>query len=190
MGGYFTDAGIFLVETLFGLYILAVLLRFLLQIARADFYNPLAQFLVAITNPPLKPLRRIIPGLFGLDLASVVLLLALEALHFTLLALLLGQPPRAGAIALNGVADLLQLTLNVYLFAILIRVILSWISPYPNAASRVLTTLTEPLLRPARRLIPPVGGVDLSPMAVMIGLVLVNMLVLRPLLQYAALLAR
>lgn len=190
MGGYFTDAGMFLVETLFGLYILAVLLRFLLQVVRADFYNPLAQFLVALTNPPLKPLRRLIPGLFGIDFASVVLLLLLEAARVVLLAVLAGAPLRPEVIAFNSIADLLQVTLNVYLFAILIRVVLSWLNPYPNPASQLLIRLTEPLLRPARRLLPPFSGVDFSPMAVMLALVLVQMLVLRPLLHYGALLAR
>ena len=74
MGGYFTEAGVFLIQFIFGLYILAVLLRFLLQLVRADFYNPISQFLVALTNPPLRPLRRLIPGLWGIDLASVLLL--------------------------------------------------------------------------------------------------------------------
>ncbi len=190
MGSYFTDAGVFLVETLFGLYILAVLLRFLLQLVRADFYNPLAQFLVAVTNPALKPLRRVTPGLFGIDIASVVLLLLLEALRLILIGLLLNQPLHPGVMAFNGIVDLIQLTLNIYLFGILIRVVLSWLNPYPNAASQILARLTDPLLRPARRLIPPFSGVDLSPMVVILVLILVQMVVLRPLLHLGAQLVR
>lgn len=175
MGGYFTDAGLFLVDTLFSLYIYAVLLRFLLQMVRADFYNPIAHFLVVVTNPPLKPLRRLIPGLYGIDLASVVLLLTLELAYQLVIGWLLGLPPNAGFILIKGVLHLLQATLNVYLFGILIRVILSWVSPYPSALSQMLARLTEPLLRPARRLIPPISGIDFAPMVVLLAIALVQM---------------
>ena len=182
--GYFSNAAIFLVETFFGLYIFAVLLRFLLQRVRADFHNPIAQFLVAVTNPPLKPLRRVIPGLFGIDLASVFLLLMLEAARTTLIYFLAGQPFMPAAIAFSGVLDLLRATINLFLFAILVRVVLSWVNPYPNAATQLLARLTDPLLRPAQRLIPPFSGVDLSPMLVMIGLVLMQMLIVSPLADF------
>lgn len=175
MGGYFTDAGLFLVDTLFSLYIYAVLLRFLLQMVRADFYNPIAHFLVVVTNPPLKPLRRLIPGLYGIDLASVVLLLVLELAYQSIIGWLLGLPLSAGFMVLKGVLHLLQATLNVYLFGILIRVILSWISPYPSALSQMLARLTEPLLRPARRLIPPMSGIDFAPMVLLLGITLMQM---------------
>ena len=184
--GYFSNAALFLVETFFGLYIFAVLLRFLLQRVRADFHNPIAQFLVAITNPPLKPLRRVIPGLFGIDLASVLLLLILEAVRAALIYFLAGQAFHPGAIVLSGVVDLLRATSNLFLFAILIRVILSWVNPYPNAATQLLARLTDPLLRPAQRMIPPFSGVDLSPMLVMIGLVLMQMLIVSPLADFGS----
>ena len=173
--GYFANAGLFLLNVIFGLYIFAVLLRFLLQLVRADFYNPIAQFLVAITNPPLKPLRRVIPGLFGIDVASVVLLVLLELVFQTLLATLLNQSLTVATLLVKGVFDLLHNTLNVYLFGILILVILSWVNPYPNALSQLLGRLTEPLLRPARRTIPPLSGIDLSPMVAMLGIALVQM---------------
>lgn len=183
---YFSNAAVFLVDTLFGLYIFAVLLRFLLQRVRADFHNPIAQFLVAITNPPLKPLRRVIPGLFGIDLASVLLLLILEAMRAALIYFLAGQPFMPAAIAFSAVVDLLRSTVNLFLFAILIRVILSWVNPYPSAASPLLARLTDPLLRPAQRLLPPLAGVDLSPMLVMLGLVLIQMLVVSPLADFGS----
>lgn len=175
MGGYFTDAGVFLADTLLTLYLLAVLLRFLLQLVRADFYNPIAHFLVVVTNPPLKPLRRVIPGLYGVDMASVVLLLLVELVYQLLLGALLGQTLTVGALLVRSVFHLLNLLLNVYLFSILIVVVLSWLSPYPNALSQLLGRLTNPLLRPARRWLPPLGGLDLSPMLVMIAIVLVQM---------------
>jgi YggT family protein len=184
MGSYFTDAGVFLADTLLTLYLLAVLLRFLLQVVRADFYNPIAHFLVVATNPPLKPLRRVIPGLYGIDLASVVLLVLVELVYQLVLGSLLGQALAPGALLVRGVFHLLNLVLNVYLFSILIVVILSWVSPYQNALSQLLARLTNPLLRPARRWLPPLGGLDLSPMLVMIAIVLVQMAL--PYLQRAA----
>lgn len=187
--GYFSNAAMFLVETFFGLYIFAVLLRFLLQRVRADFHNPIAQFLVAITNPTLKPLRRVVPGLFGIDLASVLLLLILEAIRAALIYFLAGQAFNPTAIVLSSIVDLLRATINLFLFAILIRVILSWVNPYPNAATQLLARLTDPLLRPAQRVIPPFSGVDLSPMLVMIGLVLVQMLIVSPLADFGSALA-
>ncbi len=173
--GYFANAGLFLLNVIFGLYIFAVLLRFLLQLVRADFYNPIAQFLVTITNPPLKPLRRAIPGLYGIDLASVVLLVLLELIFQTLLATLLDQPMTPATLVVKGVFDLLHNTLNIYLFGILIMVILSWVNPYPNALSQLLGRLTGPVLRPVRRTIPPFSGIDLSPMVVLVVIALVQM---------------
>ena len=178
MNSFLTEAGILLVEVVFGLYLLAVLLRFLFQLARADFYNPISQFLVAFTNPLLKPLRRLIPGLYGIDLASLVLLLLLKCVELYLLLLLGGVAVQWLPIVAAATVDLLRLTLNVYFFAILIRVILSWFMPYgihQNPAGSLLVSLTEPLLRPARRLIPPIGGLDLSPIAVIVVLQLMQL---------------
>ena len=178
MNSFLTEAGILLVEVVFGLYLLAVLLRFLFQLARADFYNPISQFLVAFTNPLLKPLRRLIPGLYGIDLASLVLLLVLKCIELYLLLLLGGVAVQWLPIVAAATVDLLRLTLNVYFFAILIRVILSWFMPYgihQNPAGSLLVSLTEPLLRPARRLIPPIGGLDLSPIAVIVVLQLMQL---------------
>jgi len=172
---YFTNAGLLLLNVLFSLYIYAVLLRFLLQWVRADFYNPLAQALVVVTNPPLKPLRRIIPGLYGVDLASVVLLLLLQGTYDILLATLLDQPLLPMVLIIRTIFGLANSTLNLYLFSILIVVILSWINPYPNAVSQLLNRLTGPLLRPVRQRLPTAGGIDFSPMVVMLGLVLVQM---------------
>ena len=179
---YLTNPLVFLIQTLFGVYILAVLLRFLLQTVRADFYNPISQFLVKVTNPPLKILRRFIPGFGGIDIASLVLVWALQALE-----LLLVLTITSGVVSLIGpllwaIPKLVELVINIYLFAILIQVILSWVSPGNyNPASALIYSLTAPILRPAQRLLPPMGGLDLSPMLVMIGLVLLKMLLMPPL---------
>ncbi|MCU7803173.1 MAG: YggT family protein [Candidatus Thiodiazotropha sp. (ex Lucinoma borealis)] len=179
---YLTNPLVFLVQTLFGLYILAVLLRFLLQLGRADFYNPISQFLVKVTNPPLKILRRIIPGIGGIDLSSIILAWLLKAIEILLIFVISG-----GAVNLLGpivwaLPELVELMINIYLFAILIQVILSWVSPGSyNPASALLYSITGPVMRPAQKLLPPTGGIDLSPMLVMIGLVLLKMLLLPPL---------
>lgn len=170
-------AVIFLIQTLFGFYILAVMLRFLLQCVRADFYNPLVQFLVRITNPPLLPLRRIVPGYRGLDLASVVLAFALQLAEVLLVTLLLDRYASVGGLLLLTVAELLKLLINIYLWSVVIQAVLSWFNPDPyHPAARVLAQLTAPLLRPARRLLPPISGVDLSPMLVIVALIFVSLL--------------
>ncbi|HRF44244.1 MAG TPA: YggT family protein [Candidatus Competibacteraceae bacterium] len=170
-------AVIFLIQTLFGFYILAVMLRFLLQCVRADFYNPLVQFLVRITNPPLLPLRRIVPGYRGLDLAAVVLAFLLQFIEVVLLNALSIQPMGVGGLLLVTVLELVKLLINIYLWGVIIQAVLSWFNPDPyHPAARVLTQLTAPVLRPAQRLLPPISGVDLSPMLVVIALIFISLL--------------
>ena len=133
-------ATLFLIQTVFGFYILAVMLRFLLQCVRADFYNPLVQFLVRITNPPLLPLRRIIPGYRGLDLASILLAFALQLAEAALMTLLLNQPLSVGGVLLLTVAELVKLLINIYLWGIVIPAVLKMCTrdrstsapPYPR----------------------------------------------------------
>lgn len=181
---YLTNPIVFLVQTLFGLYILAVLLRFLLQLVRADFYNPISQFLVKVTNPPLKPLRRIIPGLGGIDLSSIVLAWLLKALELFIIISLSSSAMSLIAPFVWAIPQLVELFINIYLFSIFIQVILSWVNPGSyNPAVSLLYSLTAPLLRPAQKILPPMGGIDLSPMLVIIGLILLKMLLLPPLLK-------
>ena len=168
---------LFLVQTLFGFYILAVMLRFLLQWVRADFYNPLVQFLVLITNPVLRPLRSIIPGYRGLDFASLVLALTLQFTELLLITALLNRSPDIVALLLLAIVELLKLLINIYLWGIIIQAIMSWFNPDPyHPAARLLAQLTAPLLRPARRVIPPIGGIDLSPMLIVVALVFISLL--------------
>lgn len=183
---YFAASAIFLIQTVFGLYILAVMLRLLLQWVRADFYNPISQFLVKITNPPLRPLRRVIPGWGGIDLASVLLLLVLEMIEQFLINTALGVAQPVPGLALSAVVALLDLLLNVYTFGIIIQAILSWVAPTSyNPAVSLIHSLTDPLLAPARRFIPPISGIDLSPVAVLLLLQLTKMLILVPLADLA-----
>lgn len=184
--GHISNAGVFLIQTLFGLYLVAIMLRLLLQLVRADFYNPFAQFLVTITNPPLKPLRRFIPGVAGIDMASIVLMLVLKMIELLLISLVtnLPMPQIVGLVALS-IFQLLQLVLNVFLWAIIIQAIISWVNPSAyNPVVSLLRQLTDPLLAPARQIIPPVSGFDLSPMAVIIVIYLVMLIFINPLLLW------
>lgn len=179
---YFTNPLVFLVQVLFGLYAVAVLLRFLFQLVRADFYNPISQFIVKITKPVLNPLRRIIPGYRGWDFASLLLAWLVITLELMAVMALNGhgaQPLAALALALPHLVDLL---INIFLVALLIQVILSWVSPGNyNPAVGLTYSLTQPLLAPVQRMLPNMGGLDLSPMVVMLGLYLLKMLLIPPL---------
>ena len=190
MGSYFGDAGSFLIDTIIGLYILAVMLRFLLQWVHADFYNPVSQFLVTVTNPPLIFLRRFIPGLFGIDLASIILMLLLEVAKTYLISWINNFTPNFPGVLLLAVGELIQLAVWIFIITLFIRVILSWIQPGGyNPVLGLIQQLTEPLLAPARRLIPSFGGLDISPIAIFILLYLTLMLVVRPILDYGRFLA-
>ncbi|MEX0431136.1 YggT family protein [Spiribacter insolitus] len=180
--GYLSSPLAFLVDTLFSLYIMAVMLRFLLQWSRADFYNPLSQFLVRVTQPLLQPLRRVIPGWGGIDFPAIVLMVVLQALALALLMMIAGVTPRIDYLLLRTPAELISLLLNVYLIAIVVRAILSWVNPSDyNPATTVLLGLTEPVIRPFRAIIPPIGGVDLSPLAAIIAIQILKMLIMPPL---------
>lgn len=181
---FLREALIYLISTLFGLYLFAVLLRFLLQWVRADFNNPLSRLVVSITNPPLRPLRRYIPGYRGMDLSSLLLLVILKIVETLLVTLVAtGRMPALPGLLLLSVAGLLQFILYVYMFAVLIQVVLSWVSPDAyNPATVILYRLTEPLLGRARRILPPTGGLDFSPLVVLIGLQLCQILLIKPLL--------
>ncbi len=179
---YFTNPLIFLIQIFLGLYGTLVLLRFFLQWVRADFYNPLSQFVVRLTAPPLRPLRRFLPGIGGLDWASLVLAWGLKSLELFLIGLLVGLGSQAWGALLWSLPALFGQVLTLFLGAVLIQAILSWVNPDPyHPLARFLQDLTAPLMRPAQRMLPPVGGLDLSPMLVMVGLILLEMLLLPPL---------
>jgi YggT family protein len=185
---YMTDPIIFLIDTLFSLYILAVLLRFLLQWCGADFYNPISQFLVKITHPPLRILRRFVPSIGKIDTSSLVLVLAFQMLADFTILLLKGVTINIGALTILSITQLISLLINVFIFAVFARAILSWMNPGTfNAAASILATLTEPLLDICRKVIPDLGGIDLSPLAALLLLQLAKMVFLPPLHQLASL---
>lgn len=185
---YMTDPIIFLIDTLFSLYILAVLLRFLLQWCGADFYNPISQFLVKITHPPLRILRRFVPSIGKIDTSSLILILALQMFADFSILMLKGVTINIGALTVLSITQLISLLINVFVFAVFARAILSWMNPGTfNAVASILATLTEPLLDICRKVIPDLGGIDLSPLAALLLLQLAKMVILPPLHELASL---
>ena len=165
----------YLVQTFLSLYLIAMLLRFILQVVRADFYNPICQFLVKVTNPVLVPLRRIIPGVGGIDVSSLLLALVLHALGIQAILALNGIVP----IILWSILGVVGLLVNIYFFALLAMIILSWVAPASqNPAIHLLFQITEPVMAPFRKLLPSTGGLDFSPILVFI-LINVIQIVLR-----------
>ncbi len=160
------QALVYVIQTLGSLYLLIILLRFILQLVRADFYNPLSQFTVRATQPLLKPVRRIIPGFGGVDLAALVLAVLVQLALMMVVVVLLGASigglfPALLIWALLGVASLF---LKVFFFALIVSVILSWVAPQThNPAAELVNQICEPLLAPFRRILPSLGGLDLSP---------------------------
>ena len=160
---------IFLVKTLTDLYLLTLLLRFILQWVRASYYNPLAQFVLKVTSPLVVPARRILPSIAGLDVPTLVVLIALECVATWLLTLLAGDSPAIGVFLLYVLLRLVALTLWFYTVALLVYVVLSWLGDRgAGPMGVVLGELVEPLLRPVRRVLPPIAGLDLSPLLVML----------------------
>ena len=177
--GYVTNPLGFLINTLFGLYILMVMLRFILAVVRADFYNPVSQFLVKVTNPPLLMLRRVIPSTGKIDTSALVLMLGLQLLSFTLIGLLRGGTLALWPLLVLSLRELTELALNIFLFSIFVQVIISWVNPGTyNPVVSLLYSITEPVLRPCRRLVPPISGMDLSPLVALIAIQLAKYLIL------------
>ena len=182
--GYFNNALTFLISTFFGLYILAVLLRFLFQLFRADFHNPFSQFILKITTPALRPLRKIIPGMKGIDWPALVLLFILQLILLVIISLLQNHLPPIGNLIILTIASLLKLTIYVFIFALFITFILSWVAPGTyNYMTSILSSLTDPLLAPIRRRLPPTGGIDFSLLIALILLQLLLMLLVQPLMD-------
>lgn len=170
----------YIIQTLFTLYIMAYLLRFLLQLARADFYNPLSQFVVKITNPLLIPTRRVVPGWGGIDWACFLLISVLTFIKMLTLSFVISQTLLPWSmLLLLSVIDLLSAFIDVYFYSIMLEVLFSWISQgQPQPLLHVVRQLNAPLLKPFQRIFPSIGGMDLSPLFAMMGLQLFNILVI------------
>ncbi|MGX5200845.1 YggT family protein [Aliikangiella sp. IMCC44632] len=155
-----------LFSMLIGFYVSIILLRFLLQYFRADFYNPLSQFVIKATDPLIKPLRRVIPGFAGIDFSTLVLAWLVTCAKIFLIQLISGMGISNPVTALlYSLIDMLSALIGLYIILIIGNVIISWVSPGGyNPLASVIQQLTEPFLAKFRALLPPMGGLDLSPM--------------------------
>jgi YggT family protein len=171
MTGSTYQAFSYLIGTLIDLYVAAVLLRLLLQWVRADFYNPLCQFLVRITNPVVIPFRRFIPSIGPVDTASVVVMLLLQAIGVFLITRMGGIDMAPLEVLVYSAIKLVMMLLIMYMILIIVSVILSWFGGRArHPIVPLIYQLTEPVLRPFRKIIPSIGGIDLSPLFALIAI--------------------
>ena len=183
---YIQDAFGMVVEVLLGLFLVLAILRFLFQLLRVDFRNPVANAIVMITNPPLRILRRFIPGLYGIDLASVVLILLVAFVKTYLLLFIAGYSANPAGLLVYATAESLNIICWVLMIAIFGSAILSWIAPHSHhPAARILNGVSEPALRPFRRLMPNLGGLDISPIFALLAINLVQRLLVNPLFDWS-----
>lgn len=178
--GVISNALILAFSTLGGLYLLAVLLRFLLQIAKADFYNPVSQAVVRITDPMVRLFRKIIPGYRGVDFSTLVLALMVEAIAICVLIVLHGGSiPGPGYIITWSFVGVLYFIINIYYYAIIASIIMSFVMLFsgnmnPHPMLRVIWQLTEPVMAPIRKVIPAMGGLDFSPIFIFLAIQIVQ----------------
>ena len=170
------QAVLFLIDTAFSLYLMVVILRLWLQLVRADFYNPFSQFVVKATNPLVLPLRRLIPSLGSLDTATLLLAYTIMLAKLVTLQLLQSGQVLLVPSLFFSLIFLVKEILTLLFWILVIRALLSWFSQGRSPVEYVMHQLTEPLLRPVRRILPPLGGLDLSVLVVLIGLQFVNIL--------------
>lgn len=182
--GYFSQPMLFLIEVIFGFYMGIVALRIIMQWAHWEYHNPLVQLIIRATQVPVKFLRQFIPPLERWDTATMVLLLALSVFKLLLIALLQPNILNLMIILRLAIADIFSLFITLFSVSIIIQVVLSWIQPHNsyNPITPLISRMNTPLLRPIRQWLPEMGGLDLSPLIVLLGLQIVSMLIL-PLLM-------
>jgi YggT family protein len=173
-------AAVYVLQTLGSLYLLIVLMRFVLQLVRANFYNPLCQFIVRATQPLLKPMRRVIPSIGGLDMSSLLLAILVQlALMALTLLLTYGTTGNPLQLLIWSIIGVTALFLKIFFFALIISVILSWVAPGShNPGAELVNQICEPALAPFRRILPSMGGLDISPILAFMVLKLLDMLVI------------
>ena len=172
----FTQIGVFLVDAVASFFVFMLLARFHFQWLRVPFRNPVGEFVLATTNWIVVPARGAIPGLAGLDLASLFLAWVVQGLGLWLQAAILGAEPGVGMIAAVALVDLVRYSLYILVFAVIVQAVLSWVNPYTPLAP-AFDTITRPFLRPLRRYVPPVGNVDLTPLILLVILYVVLIVV-------------
>lgn len=174
------------VQIIFGILIFFVLARFILQIVRADFYNPISQMFVKVTNPMLKPLRKIIPGLFGLDMAAIVLLLVLQCAELAITHLIGGLGLHNPLMfAIEALGTLISHAAQLFLICIFIIIVMSWVNPGAShhPLVQIAMQISNPILRPCRKIFPPQASIDFSPILALIVVFAIMFLVAAPLMD-------
>ena len=179
---YLSNASSFLSQTILGFALYIVLLRFWMQWVRADFRNPFGQFIITVTNPLVVPLRKILPSIGNVDTATVLLAYVIALLKVYILYLILGAKLLPVTLVSTGLAEVIAHSIYLFFAAIIIMIVASWVNPYSyHPIVTLARSIAEPIMAPARRLLPPIGGLDLSPILVFIFLQLTLMLVVAPL---------
>ena len=165
----FAQIGVFLVDAVLSFFVFLLLARFHFQWLRVPFRNPVGEFVLATTSWIVAPARRVVPGIAGLDLATLLLAWLLQALSLWAQAAIVGAEPGALTIAAIALVDLVRYSLYILVFAVIVQAVLSWVNPYTPIAP-AFDTITRPFLRPLRRFVPPMGNVDLTPLVLLLAL--------------------
>lgn len=176
------SALLFLISTVFDIYLFILVVRIILVWIGANYFDPITQVIVKLTDMPVKPLRRIIPNVRKFELASIVFLLVLQLIKFFLISVLsLGVPSIVG-ILLLAIGDSIRLLLQTFFYAIILQVIISWVQPY-STMNYFLIQFTAPIMRPLQRVIPPIGGFDITPIPALVILQLLIILIATPIMN-------
>jgi len=180
------NAGIYLIQSSFGIYMILLMLRLLMQISRVDYYNPVCQGIVKLTDPVLRPFRQLLPTIMGVDLATLAVAFCVQLVAVTLIMTLAGYPVFSVLYIAWVLLGMFSTIFNIYFIALVVMVIASWIAPQSgHPALSLVYQIVEPICAPARKLLPPMGGLDLSIILVFVGLNLIdNYLVIAPLAQF------
>ena len=172
---------LFLINTLFNLYLYILTLRVILVWAGANYFDPITQFIVKLTDFIVKPLRRLLPNMRSIETASLALILILQMIKFLCIVTLTFGFPNLLGILILAITDSIKIVIEIFFYAILLQAIISWLQPY-SPINRVLYQITAPLLRPFQRMIPSIGGIDISPIPVLIILQLLLIVFVNPLM--------
>lgn len=175
------NAAIFLITVLFDTYLLVLMVRLILAWNRANYFNPITQVVIKLTQPVVVPLRSVLPNYRGLEISTLIIIFALVMVKFLLVGLVTFGMPNVVGLLILAAADTLKLFLNTLFYAILLQAVLSWIQQAPSALSQLLMLITTPILRPIQRFAPIIGGLDFSPLIALILLQLLIILLVNPL---------
>lgn len=175
------DGLIFLMTTIFDLYLFLLVARVLLAFAGANYFDPITQFVVRCTDFIVKPIRRVIPNIYGIEFSTVVLIVALELVKYVIIAAISFDSMSIVGLTIIAVAETLKMFLQTYFYAIILQAILSWVQPDSPVIS-TLYRVTAPIMRPIQRVVPNVGGIDISPIPAMILLQMLIIVVVNPLM--------